>query len=94
MFFILNGAVKKLFNLGMEMLQPSLLFHVGEVYGHISTRGDNVEFGVKCINPVNNSVESRKRERSVALILTNSVLAVKNEHKILFSFLRKSLHIN
>ena len=75
MFFILYFAVKKVFNLGMEMLQPPLLLGVREVYGHVSTGGHDVEFGIKHINPMYNAVETRKSESSVTLVLTNSVLA-------------------
>ena len=74
-FFILNFAVKKVVNFGMELLQPPLLLDVREVYAHINTRGHNVEFGIKHINPMYNAVETRKSESSVTLVLTNSVLA-------------------
>ena len=73
-FFILNFAVNKVFNLRMEMLQPPLLLGVIEVYAHVSTGGHDVEFGIKHINPMNNTVEARKSESCVTLVLTNSVL--------------------
>ena len=56
------------------MLFRSLLLGVREVYAHVSTRGHDVEFGIKHINPMYNTVETRKSESSVTLILTNSVL--------------------
>lgn len=81
MFLILNITVKQLLNLGMERLQPSLLLSVGEVNAHISTRRYNVELGIKHINTMYNTVESRKSESSVTLVLTNSVLTEIIESK-------------
>lgn len=79
MFFVLNRAVEKLLNFWMERGQPTFLLRVGKVYALISTRGDNVEFGIKDINTMNNSVEAGKGESRVALILANGVLAEKVE---------------
>lgn len=75
MFLILNWAVKELLNVRMERFQSSFLLSVWKVYAHISTRRYNVEFGIKHINTMHNTVESRKSESSVTLILTDSILA-------------------
>ena len=72
---VLNGAVKKFFNFFMERSQPKFLLSVREVYALVSTRGYNVEFGIKYIDTMNNSVEARESESSVALVLSNSILA-------------------
>ena len=77
MFFILHRAVEKFFDFGVEGGQPTASFGGGEVNGLISSRGDNVEFWIKDINAVHNTVESRKGKGCVRLILSNSVLAVK-----------------
>lgn len=74
-FLILNRAVKQLLYLRVERFQSSFFFGVGEVYTHISTRRYNVELGIKHINSMYNTVESRKSESSVTLVLTNSILA-------------------
>jgi hypothetical protein len=81
--FILNRAVKKLVNFWMERSQPTFLVSVGEVYALISARGYNVEFGIKDINTMNNSIEARESESSVAFILSNSILAKMVEHYML-----------
>ena len=75
MFFILHRRVKELFNFGVEGCQPFLFLSVGEVNIHICSRGDDVEFRIKHIYPMNNTIKSGKGERSVTLILTNSVFA-------------------
>ena len=78
MLFILHRAVKKLLNLRVEGCQPVLSFGEGEVNAHICSRGDDVELGIKDIYTMNNTVETRKCECSVAFILSNSILASSN----------------
>ena len=85
MLFVLNRTVKKFFNFFMERSQPKFLLGVGEVYALISTRGYNVEFGIKDINTMNNSIEARESESSVAFILSNSILTEMVEHYLLDS---------
>ena len=83
MLFVLNRTVKKFFNFFMERSQPKFLLGVGEVYALVSTGGYNVEFGIKDIDTMNNSVEARESESSVALILSNSILAEMVEQYML-----------
>ena len=68
----------------MEGGEPLLLFGVWEVDGHVSTRRDDVELGVKDINTMHDTVEARHCECHVRLILTYSVLAKKEYRTILF----------
>ena len=75
MLFVFNIAVEELLNLWVELSQSTLLLSVWEVDAHVSTRRDNVELGIKHINAMNNSVQSRKSKGRVALILPNCVLA-------------------
>jgi len=75
--FVLNIAVEELLDLRVELSQSTLLLCVREVDAHISTRRDNVELGIKHINPVNNSIQSGKSKGCVAFILPNSFFAAK-----------------
>lgn len=65
----------------MEGCQPLFLLKVGEINAHICSRGDNVELRVKDINPMNNTIETRKGESSVTLILTYGIFAENMEVK-------------
>lgn len=56
MLFILNVAEEKLFDFRVKLSQSLVLLCVREVDGHISPWRDNVEFGVKHIDPMDNSV--------------------------------------
>lgn len=82
MFLILHRAEKKLFNVRMEMCQPTLSFSVWEVNVHISSRRDDVKLWIKDIDTVNHTVKSWEGEGSVTLILSNFVLAVEAYREI------------
>ena len=82
MFCVLNRTVKQLFDFWMKSSESILPLGEWEINSHIRSRRDNVELGIKYINPMNNSVKSRESEGSVALVLSNSVLAEKSgKHK-------------
>lgn len=74
-FLILDVAEEKIFDLGVEGCEPLFLLSVGEVDVHVGTGGDDVELGVEDIDTVDDSVESREGEGSVALVLSNGGLA-------------------
>ena len=77
-FFILGFTIQKLFDFWVESCESFLLFGVREVDRLISSRRYDVEFRVKDIDSMNNTVEARKCESHVTLVLSNSVLAEKN----------------
>ena len=81
MFCILHRGVKELINFRVEGCQPQFFLSVGEVNAHICSRGDNVKFRIKDINPMNDTIKSRKGESCVTLILTDSVFTETMEGK-------------
>ena len=79
MFFILSFTVQKLFDFWVECSESFLLFSVRKVDGLISSRRDDVEFRIKNVNSMDNTVEARKCESHVTLVLPNGVLTAKIE---------------
>lgn len=79
MLLVLSFTEEQLFDFWVESCESLLLFGVIEVNRKIGSRRHNVEFGVKDVNSMNNSVEARERESHVTLILSNGVLAAKIE---------------
>lgn len=73
----------------MERGQPAASFGWGEVNGLIGSGRDNVEFWIEHIDTVHNTVESRKGEGCVRLILSNSVLAVNDSRDLVSRSVRK-----
>ena len=74
-FLILDIAVEKLFDFGVEGGEPLFLLSVGEVDTHVGSGRHDVELRVKHIDTMDNSVEPGESESSVTLVLSNSVLA-------------------
>lgn len=74
-FFVLSFTVEQLFNFRVEGCESFLLLSVREVDRLVSSRRDDVKFGVKDVNSMNNSVQTGESERRVRLILSNGVLA-------------------
>lgn len=81
MLIILNITVDELLNFRMEGSESLVSFSVWVVNTHVCSRRDNVEFGIKNINAMDNTVKSRKSERNVGLILPHSVLAAEITEK-------------
>ena len=77
MFSVLNITVKELLNLRVEGSKPLVGFSVWEVDAHVCSRRDNVELRVEHVNPMDNTVEIRKGESNVGLILTHAILAAE-----------------
>ena len=69
----------------MKRSEPLGLLCVWKIYGHVRTRRDYIELWIKDINPMDNTVQTRKGESCVALILSNSVFAEKEKETIKIS---------
>lgn len=80
---VLNITVDELLNFRMEGSESLVSFSVWVVNSHVCSRRDNVEFGIKNVNAIDNTVKPRKSERNVRLILPHSILAAKIIEKTL-----------
>jgi hypothetical protein len=69
----------------MKRSEPLGLLCVWKIYGHVRSRRDYIELWIKDINPMDNTVQTRKSKSCVALILSNSVFAEKETKKIKIS---------
>ncbi|MFS7982810.1 hypothetical protein Hanom_Chr10g00967161 [Helianthus anomalus] len=76
--FVLNRTEEKLINFRVECCEPLVFLGIRVVDPHVSTRGDNIELGVKNIYPMDHPVEPGHCEGCVTLILSNRVLASSN----------------
>lgn len=70
----------------MKRSEPLGLFSVRKVYRHVCSWRDYVELWVKNINPMDNTIQTRKSKCSMALILSNCVFAeekdkIKNQNQ-------------
>lgn len=70
---ILIWVKKKILNWSMKRGKPFLLFCVWEVNWHICPWRNYVELGVKNVNSMDHTVQTRHGESCVALILANCV---------------------
>jgi hypothetical protein len=55
------------------------LLGVWKIDGHVCSRRDYIELWIKDINPMDNTVQTRKSISCVTLILSNSVFADEEE---------------
>jgi hypothetical protein len=76
-FRVLNIAVYELLNFRVQGSESLVSFSVWVVNTHICSRRNDVKFGIKNINAVDDTVKPRKSECDVGLILPDSVLAAK-----------------
>ena len=59
-----------------------LFFCIREINLHICSKRNNVEHGIKNINSMYHTVETRKGESSVTFVLSNSILAAATKSYI------------
>jgi hypothetical protein len=78
-FIVLNIAVKELLNFRVEGSEPLVSLGIWEVDSHVCSRRDDVELGIKHVNPMDNPVQIRKGESNVRLILTHAIFATKTK---------------
>lgn len=81
MLIILLRIIKQLLYGTMEGCKSLFLFKVREINAHICSRRHDIELWIKNINAMNNTVQPRKSERTMALILSNSILPKRMDKK-------------
>ena len=74
MLFGITRVEEQLFDFAMEGGQALGCVCVWEVYGSIGSRRYDIELGVEDIYTIDNTVEPRHGEGSMALILAHSML--------------------
>lgn len=78
---VLDVAVDELLDFRMEGSESLVGFRIRVVNTHVCSRRDNVELGIENIDAMDDTVEPRKSERDVGLVLPHGVLAAETTQK-------------